>query len=744
MVSLADSLVASSSRPLGLRMRADLTARRHTYQGRIYWVVKEPVGLRYFRFQEEEFAVLNMMKGVVSLEEIKDRFEDDFAPHKITYQDLQQFIGTLHRSGLVISDAPGQGQQLKKRRDERTQKETLAKFSNVLAIRFKGIDPERLLRLLYPFTRWLFSPTVFAFFVALAISALLLLGVQFNVFRSRLPAFDQFFGPKNWGYLALTLCVTKIIHEFGHGLLCHHYGGECHEMGVMFLVLTPCLYCNVSDSWMLPSKWQRAAIGAGGIYFELTMASIATFVWWFSEPGMLNHLALRVMFICSVSTVLFNGNPLLRFDGYYILSDLIEIPNLRQKASKILQNKAAEYCLGLEMPEDPFLPQSNQAMFGLYTVAAVAYRWFIFFSILFFLNQVFEPYGLKVVGQLIAVMGLYGLIIQPLWQGGKFLHVPGRMDQVKWHRLYATLGIVAVVLVGILFMPIPRHVRCAFHLQPREVRRVFVDVPGKIVSVDKEPGEMVEAGEVIAQMENDRLKLELYRLQAEVQILDEELEGLSKIRADDPMAESQIPDKRATRDAKKNLLDARLADYHKLTIKAPASGMLYSAPLRPDKKPPEGELMNWSGSPLEGKNLGVFLEVSSIVCQVGDPGEFEAVLAVDQADVNYIDVGSSVKMVLDSITYKAVEGQIEEIAPQEMTEVPMALGNKAGGDLATRMDASGTERPLSATYRVIVPIEDPESVYRDGYRGRARIAAGTETLGSRLLQYITRTFHFYM
>ncbi len=744
MVSLADSLVASSSRPLGLRMRADLTARRHKYQGRVYWVVKEPIGLRYFRFQEEEFAVLNMMKGNVSLEEIKERFEDEFAPHKITYQDLQHFIGTLHRSGLVLSDSPGQGQQLKKRRDERTQKETLSKLSNVLAIRFKGIDPERILQLLYPFTRWLFSPTAFAFFIALAISALLLLGVQFDVFRSRLPGFDQFFGPKNWGYLAIVLGVTKIIHEFGHGLLCHHHGGECHEMGVMFLVLTPCLYCNVSDSWMLPSKWHRAAIGAGGIYFELIMASIATFVWWFSEPGMLNHLALRVMFICSVSTVIFNGNPLLRFDGYYILSDLIEIPNLRQKASKILQNKAAEYCLGLEMPEDPFLPQSNQAMFGLYTVAAVAYRWFIFFSILFFLNKVFEPYGLKVLGQLIALMGLFGLVVQPAWQGAKFLHVPGRMDQVKWPRLYATLAIVAAVISGIFCLPVPKSVHCAFQLQPREVRKVFADVPGRIVEVDKEPGQVVEVGETIAVMENDKLKQELYRLQAEVQILDEELEGLYKLRADDPTVDSLIPDKLATRAAKKKLLDARVEDYRKLTIKAPASGMLFSAQLRPEKTPPEGELITWTGSPLDPRNRGVFMEVSSVICQVGGVGEFEAVLAVDQADVNFIEVGSRVKMVLDSVTHKTIEGEVEEIAPQEMSEVPMALGNKAGGDLATRMDASGTERPLSATYRVIVPIQDPEGMYRDGYRGRARVLAGYQTLGSRLLQYFTRTFHFYM
>ena len=158
MATLADSLVSSSARRLALRKRPDLSARRHRYQGRSYWVVKEPVGLNYFRFQDEEFAILQMLDGRLSLDEIKARFETEFPPQKISLQELQQFIGTLHRSGLVIADVPGQGYQLKKRRDERRRKELLGTMTNVLAIRFKGIDPDRLLNWLYPKVRWFFSP----------------------------------------------------------------------------------------------------------------------------------------------------------------------------------------------------------------------------------------------------------------------------------------------------------------------------------------------------------------------------------------------------------------------------------------------------------------------------------------------------------------------------------------------------------------------------------------------------------
>ncbi|MDP7018416.1 MAG: hemolysin D, partial [Pirellulaceae bacterium] len=374
MATLADSLISSTSRSISLRMRPDLRARRQRYHGRSYWVVKEPVGLNYFRFHEEEYAILCMLDGVSSMEDIKERFEREFTPQKITFADLQQFIGMLHRSGLVISESAGQGQHLKKRRDERKRKEVFGKFANVFAVRFRGIDPERLLNFLITYTRWMFHPFAAMFFVSMGLVALTLIAVEFEMFRSRLPTFHEFFGLRNWIYLGITLGAVKVLHEFGHGLSCKYFGGECHEMGFMFLVFTPCLYCNVSDSWMLPNKWHRVVIAAAGMYVEMILASLATFIWWFTEPGLLNHICLSVMFICSVSTLLFNGNPLLRFDGYYILMDISEIPNLRQKSTDLLKRFMTNFCLGIEQPDNPFLPQENRFFFGLYTIAAVIYR----------------------------------------------------------------------------------------------------------------------------------------------------------------------------------------------------------------------------------------------------------------------------------------------------------------------------------------------------------------------------------
>src|SRR5258708_5192547 len=211
MATLAESLVSSTSRPLLLRMRPDLSARRHRYHGRTFWVVKEPVGLNYFRFHEEEYAILGMLDGRTSLEEIKDQFEQQFAPQKITYHDLLQFVGMLHRSGLVISEASGQGKQLVKRRDEKKWKELLGKFSNVFALRFRGVDPERFLNWLYKYAGWFFRwPTVVCV-VLFALAALTLVAVNFEEFQRKLPAFHQFFGAKNWFYLGITMATVKVL-----------------------------------------------------------------------------------------------------------------------------------------------------------------------------------------------------------------------------------------------------------------------------------------------------------------------------------------------------------------------------------------------------------------------------------------------------------------------------------------------------------------------------------------------------
>jgi len=748
VITLHDSLLSSSARPLSIRRRPDLIARRQHYLGRSYWIVKDPVGLNYFRFQEEEYALLNWLDGNVSLDELKDRFEEEFPPEKITLEELQQFLGMLHRSGLVIAAVGGQGKQLLKRRRERRRKEFLGALANVLCIRFKGFDPERFLNWLYPLVSWFYTRIVVSACILLGISALTLVTVQFHVFTSRLPAFHEFFSFDNALLLSVTLGITKVLHELGHGLMCKHFGGECHEMGVMVLVLTPCLYCNVSDSWLLPNKWHRAAIGAGGMYVELVLASVATWIWWYSEPGLLNNLCLNTMFVCSVSTLIFNANPLLRYDGYYILSDITEIPNLRQKSTSVLSRKLGDWFLGLEQPDDPFLPERNQIFFALYSVAAAIYQWVVVYSILFFLYHVFKPYRLEKIGQLIALASLWGLVVMPLYQLGKFFYVPGRLEKVKKVRMFASLSAVIAIVLAVFLVPLPHTVIATMEIQPRGADPVYVNANkgACLVQLCVTAGQAVGKGQPLAVLENKDLDLEIAKLVAKEEEYKVKLEVLQKRDRSDRNSPESIPQLEKALDAARKMRREREAERDRLTLKAARAGTVLPPPPTPATHEEEmegGQLPSWSGTPLDEKHYRPYLKDGQLFCQVGDPRHKEAVLVIDQGDANFVRPGQEVDLKFDAFPHDTLHGEIERISIANLKITPRRLSTTAGGELPSTKDPeTGLEKPQSASYQATVPIEDTEGVMTVGLRGRAKIHTDWLSLGSRLWRLIMNTFNF--
>lgn len=738
---MADSLVNSAMRPLKVYRRPDLQAKRHLYHGRSYWVVKEPVGLNYFRFHDEEYAILNMLDGHTSLQQIKDRFQADFAPQRITLQDLQQFIGMLHRSGLVISRATGQGRQLRRRGDDKRKKEFLGKLANVFALRFRGIDPEGLLNFLNPFTWWFFTLPALILVSLFGLSAITLVLVNIQEFRSKLPTFEQFFAAHNWIYLGVTMALVKVLHEFGHGLSCKRYGGECHEMGVMMLVFTPCLYCNVSDSWMLPNKWHRVFIGAAGMYVELALASVATYMWWFSEPGMFNFLCLSVMFICSVSTVVFNGNPLLRFDGYYILMDILEIPNLRQKATEILKRWFQKNCLGLELQENPFLPQRSKGWFALYTVASVIYRWVVVYSIMIFLIKVLEPYGLQALGRIVAFTGLVGMVVKPAWDIIKFFRIPGKASKMKRKNMTISLAVASLILALIVWLPLPYHVRCAAEIQPQDSQQVFAMVPGRLVQFYKRPGDTVQAGDVIAQLDNVEERIQLAQYHGELNEAKVKLDVLKdRPRLEDARSQLEIQlDKVRSREALVKEVSDRIAQ---LTVTAKESGVIYAPPPKaiPKQLDEEEQLPSWSDNPFDAKNQDAFFAESDLLCLIGQPNRWEAMLVIDQHDIDLVSENHEVEILLEADRSNSIAGRISKISEMDMKEAPENIALQSGGALDTEMTASGRLKPISTSYQARVPLEEVDKTLRIGYRGQARINVGWKSLGWRAYRFFARTF----
>ncbi|MCG8650474.1 MAG: hemolysin D [Pirellulales bacterium] len=743
MTTLAESLVSSSSRPLTVRKRPDLTANRQRYQGTGYWVVKEPVGLQYYRFHDEEYYILNMLDGHVSLQQIKDGFEQRFAPQKITFGDLQQFIGMLHRSGLVISNSPGQGKALRERGRQKKNKETLGKFANVFALRYRGFDPERILNAILPWFGWMFTVPALIGAIALFVSASLLLASQYETVYARLPTFQQFFAADRWLILAVTMALVKVLHEFGHGLSCKKFGGECHEIGFMLLVFTPCLYCNVSDSWMLPNKWKRVWIGAAGIYVEIVLASMAAFIWWFTEQGTtINDLCLNMMFLNVVSTVLVNGNPLLRFDGYYILMDALEIPNLRQKSTQVLTRWFQSTCLGLELQEDPFLPTRGRFMFGMFTVASVIYRWVVVFSICWFVIKVLEPYGLQAIGRMVAVIGFAGLVAQPIIKTWKFCRTPGRLAKVKRTPLLITVGIVGAVIAGVCYIPLPHHIDCAFEVRPSEAGAVYAGTAGRIEWTVK-PGDHVDAGDPIVRMTNPDLDIRLAELKGEEAIAQVRLENMQIRSREDLALKAQIKTQTELIESIHEMLVKTELEKDRLTVRAKRGGFIIPPPKRTPQNADDGRLPGWTGTPLDQKNRGALLTPDDVICEIGEQDACEAVLVIEQGDVQLVREGQAVDMKLDSRRLKYFSGVITEKSREPIESASMSLSSQTGGDLQTEIDpTTGQVKPRNVSYQARVPLEATEIPLRPGYRGSAKVHVDPMSLGGRLWRVIAKTFNF--
>ncbi len=715
--------------PLRLRGRADLAVRRQVYQGCTSWVIKDPLSLRYFRLREEEYAVLAWLDGRRSLANIKRAYDARFSPRRIEAGDLWQYIVSLHQSGLVIADAPGQGEQLRKRRDERSRKERWSKLANLLAIRFRGIDPTRLLNLLYPAVRWMFSPVAVAGCLLLALSALLLVLVEFQVFQSRLPAFQQFFSLGNSLWLLAAMAFAKVLHEFGHGLTCRHYRGECHELGVMLLVFTPCLYCNVSDSWLLPNKWQRIAIAAAGMYVEVVLAAICTFLWWFSQEGLFNHLCLNLMLVCSVSTIVFNANPLLRFDGYYILADLVEIPNLRSKASRVLTRGLGRWCLGIESPHDPLLPTQRPGFFVFYSLAAVAYRWIITFSILYFLMNVFEPYGLQPLGHLLIACSLVGLVGVPLWRLGQYFQTPGRLEQVKRANLLTTLALLGGIAAVVAGVPFPHRVNCDFALEPHEAEPVYVQTTGQLQQVFVEPGQPVSAGQPLASLVNLDLAQQILTKEAELALQQSLWENMLRQRFDRPEAIAQESELRESIATLQSQLKTKREEFLALQRVAPRDGMVLLPPAVVADAQLPGQLRTWTGYPFDAQNRHAYFESGVLLCHVGPGEQWQAVLQIDPGDVEFIAPGQTVQLLFDQQPGQAWRGTIETVARRELAQRPR------------QATASPDEpSPMVRAYLAVVVLDDPQRQLRSGLKGRAKIETAPQTLLARAVRWLRQTF----
>ena len=708
---------------LVVKLRPDLVVQPQFYEGMTHYVIKDPLALKYFRFKIEEYFLLQQFDGKQTLQDVKKAFERKYRPQTISIEDLTRFVAQLHEAGIIHIDSPEQAKVLIRRRKKNRWRKVWAFLANILFIKIPIIDPERLLTRMYPFFRWIFSRTFVTLSTMSMVLALLLVGSQWKDFYDRLPDFQSFF---NWWTIAsfwVCLAVVKVIHEFGHGLTAKHFGGEVHEMGILFLVLTPALYCDVTDSWLLPNKWKRIWISAAGIYVECFLASIATFFWWYSTPGLLNSLAMATMFICSVNTIMFNANPLLRYDGYYVMADWLEIPNLRIKSTQFFGYLIQEKVLGLEIPVQSYLPRSRRILFVTYAVASYVYRWFVTFAILWFLSQFLKPWKLESVSYLLAAGALIPLVGMPLYQIVKFLRTPGRLRKVKKARA-AAYGVAAIAIVaGILLIPTPLRIQGTLVLKLAKPEEVYAEVEGRLVDLKVRNGQWVKKDTVLANLSNPEKEKELSQRTQDHNVSFAKAQWYGTSGERDDRAQAKQFEEFAE---KLNPMIEKITEQlGKLTLISHRDGQVVGLPHK--------ETVGKWIKPGDGKTF----------CEIGDPHHLEAHLIVDQSDINLISPDRQAWIKIYGKAETTYKSRVAEISKRNIEEIPGELSNLGEGEVAAKADPkTGAAKPQVPVYEVIIPIDNPDLVLEPGLRGFAKIDGGTYTVAWWLRRWWHKLFNF--
>ncbi len=660
------------------RLRPHVQITRQHYRGRRWHVVHDPTSNQFYRLNPIAHDFVGMLDGSRDVETAWNASLQKFGDAAPTQNEIIQLIGQLYQSNLLSVDTSPETEQLLRRGRERLKRKAAAQVIGIMYLKIRAFNPDHILTTCEPILRPILNRWGFGAWCALLLWALYTLIPHWSALTKQFSE-NRIFDPQFLWLIPAAYIVTKGIHEFGHGVICKRFGGQVPEFGFMLLVMFPSPFVDASAAWAFPSKWQRIAVGAGGMMFELTVASIAAFAWvWAIGNGMDNsilaRLAFNVMLSSSFATVLFNANPLMRFDGYYILADLLEVPNLAQRSNKILLQLIQTHIYRLKNLTPPATDPAERAILIVYGLLAGAYRIFLFFSItLFILGQFFA------LGLVLAVWTAAAWFILPV---GKLVHWLATAPALAEHRLrgvLTTVGLIALffLVLGVIPMPDRRHGTGVVESTIRDSLHYGTD--GFVVAVHKRPGERVSAGDPIVTLENRELLERKRSMQSQ---LDEfTISERDAINRGDPATVSMAVERIHVAQQNLEEVDRRL---DMLIVRAPHDGRV-------------------AGSD-PANRLGGFVKRGEAVCDIVDPDNVRVAAALDQRQASWlfdkaakehtplecqVRLVSDVGQILDADRFEVVEAG-QRVLPSG------ALGFTGGGSFETdSKDESGrvTKRP---------------------------------------------------
>lgn len=430
------------------RLRGHTEVHRHDYRDEVWYVLQDYLSGKFHRFSEGANQVIGLMDGQRTVEQIWQLAAEELGDDSPTQEDMIRLLAQLHSADVLQSEVPPSSVELfdRYRRQERAR--IKQKIWSPLALRFSLFDPERFLTRYLWMVRPLFGPAGFLLWLGVVLAGVVLAGMHWSELTN--DVVDRVLAPQNLLLLWLVYPLVKAVHELGHAFATKVWGGEVHEIGIMLLVFMPVPYVDASAASAFRQKHRRMVVGAIGIMVELFLAAVALFVWLNAEYGTVRAIAYNVMLIGGVSTLFFNGNPLLRFDGYYVLADAVEMPNLAKRSQEYLAYLAQRYLFGVSDLESPARSVSERRWFVFYGIASFIYRMFIAVAIILFVAGEFF-----FIGVLLAAWATITMLVLPMFKSMKFLVSSPKLERQRPQALLVS-GIIGAIIAGLVFLaPFP-------------------------------------------------------------------------------------------------------------------------------------------------------------------------------------------------------------------------------------------------------------------------------------------------
>ena len=693
-----------------ISLSAAVRVRRQLFRGSRWYVLSDPFTGQFFRLRPPAYDFIARLSNRRTVEEVWRETMDRDPDNAPGQEDVIQLLAQLYHANLLRYELPVDSEKLFDRYKERRQKVARSTLLNIMFARFPLLDPDAFLQRLLPFVRVLMGPfgallwiAVVAWGIASAAGNAAALGSQTQGVLS----------VSNLPLLYVGLVLVKTLHEFGHAFAVRRFGGEVHVMGIMLLIFSPLPYVDATAAWAFRSKAKRILVGAAGMIVEVFVAASAAVVWANTAPGALHSLAYNMIFVASVSTVVFNINPLLRYDGYYILSDIFDIPNLHSQATQHLRHLVERYAFGDRRSRSPAASRTEAAWLTVFGVLSGIYRFVVFGAILLFLADRF-----LLAGIIMAVVCAVSWVIVPLLRLIRYLAVDKKLERRRLRAASVCAGTAAVVAAFLLFCPFPSSFKSPGVLKARDSEIVINRVGGEVREVLAASGTRVRPGTALLRLENQELELRIRELEAKlVEVNAVRQRALQERRADVKPVEGVI-------ESISRQLARLQEDRAALLLTARMPGVWVA--------PHVDELVD-SWIP-RGANIG----------EIVDDEAFSFFAVVSQHDVSrlFSEEVRSVDVRIRGTSDRTLPTTGSIRIPVERTALPSAaLGLAGGGDVVTNlMDPSGV-RAVQPFYEVRLEIstDGPPAIFH-GQSGRALFRLPPEPLLRQAVRRLQQLF----